>query len=134
MRWADVAWHWTQRPPYVRIMTMGSQVRMTMAVLRVLREFLSDVDRPRYGYDLMRATGFPSGKLYPILARLADAGWLIREREDIDSVREGRPARFMYRLSEQGALSARHQLTAIWEELGPPAQAYLDLARDGTRS
>jgi hypothetical protein len=43
---------------------------MTLAVAAVLRVFLDDPDAPRYGYELMRRTGFPSGKLYPILARL----------------------------------------------------------------
>ena len=47
-----------------------SDVRVTVAVARVLREFVADASEPRYGYELMQLTGFPSGKLYPILARL----------------------------------------------------------------
>ena len=66
--------------PYVSILRMAD-VRMTIAVARVLREFLADVGEPRYGYELMQSTEFPSGKLYPILARLQHAGWLCRERE-----------------------------------------------------
>jgi PadR family transcriptional regulator, regulatory protein PadR len=67
------------------------EVRMTIAVATVLRIFLNDVSEPRYGYELMRLTGFPSGKLYPILARLQRAGWLIREQEQIDPGAPGRP-------------------------------------------
>ncbi len=36
---------------------------------QVLREFLADPFQTRYGYDLMQATGYPSGKLYPALAK-----------------------------------------------------------------
>jgi hypothetical protein len=50
----------------------------------VLREFLTDPTEPRHGYELMQLTGFPSGKLYPLLARLHRAGLLVREREDVD--------------------------------------------------
>jgi PadR family transcriptional regulator len=59
-----------------------SDVRVTVAVARVLREFVADASEPRYGYELMQLTGFPSGKLYPILTRLQQAGWVSRERED----------------------------------------------------
>jgi DNA-binding PadR family transcriptional regulator len=104
---------------------MASQIRITMAVARVLREFLADVHRQRYGYDLMQVTGYPSGKLYPILARLVDAGWLVREQEDIDRVRAGRPARYLYRLSEEGAQATQHELAAISEQLAPPASEQL---------
>lgn len=97
-----------------------SEVRLTVAVARVLRAFLDDVNGPRYGYDLMRETGFPSGKLYPILARLQRAGWLIREREDVDPGVAGRPARALYRLSPTGVRAARAELAALAELLRPP--------------
>jgi PadR family transcriptional regulator, regulatory protein PadR len=83
---------------------------MTIAVATVLRIFLNDVFEPRYGYELMRLTGFPSGKLYPILARLQRAGWLIREQEQIDPGAAGRPTRRLYRLSSAGIQAARQEL------------------------
>jgi PadR family transcriptional regulator, regulatory protein PadR len=97
-------------------------MRITIAVARVLREFLSDAREPRYGYDLMQATGYPSGKLYPILARLVRAGWLIREREDVHPGSARRPARYFYRLSEQGAVASQSVLSEISHQLGllPP--------------
>jgi PadR family transcriptional regulator, regulatory protein PadR len=90
----------------------GRQLRVTAAVATVLRVFLDDPREPRYGYELMRLTEFPSGKMYPILARLEAAGWLDRRWESIDPVREGRPARCWYRLSEEGVAAARQELAA----------------------
>jgi PadR family transcriptional regulator PadR len=95
------------------------EVRMTFAVAKVLRTFLDDVAEPRYGYELMRLTGFPSGKLYPILARLQRAGWLIREQEEIDPAAAGRPARRLYRLSPDGIQAARQELAALTAQLRP---------------
>jgi PadR family transcriptional regulator PadR len=104
--------------PYVRIVLI-LQLRVTLAVAQVLREFLADASKPRYGYDIMTATGFPSGKIYPILARLRRAGWLVREQEDIDPSQTGRPARTLYRLSEQGAEAARSELARLSEQFAP---------------
>jgi DNA-binding PadR family transcriptional regulator len=94
-------------------------VRVTMAVAVVLRVFLEDLAQPRYGYELMRLTGFSSGKLYPLLARLERAGWLTREREDLDPSEAGRPVRRLYRLSEDGVQQARYALAEISRRLGP---------------
>ena len=82
-----------------------------MAVAQLLAVFLADTARPRYGYELMQATRFQSGKLYPIL-RLTRSGWLVREREDVDPGQE-RPARYLYRLTEHGTRSARLELAEL---------------------
>jgi PadR family transcriptional regulator PadR len=95
------------------------EVRVTIAVAKVLRTSLDDIARPRYGYELMRLTGFPSGKLYPILARLQRAGWLVREQEEIDPAAAGRPARRLYRLSPDGVQAARRELAALAQQLRP---------------
>lgn len=68
----------------------------------------------------MRLTGFPSGKLYPILAKLQAAGWLDKEQEDIDPAVAGRPARRLYRINPEGTRSAREELVALSTELRPP--------------
>lgn len=99
-----------------------AHIRITVATARLLRAFLDDASQPRYGYDLMQETGFPSGKLYPILARLRNAGWLARKLEDIDPVMAGRPARWMYRLTSRGAEQARYELAVLSEQLSPPLQ------------
>jgi PadR family transcriptional regulator PadR len=94
------------------------QVRVTMAVAQVLAAFLVDPSRPCYGYDLMRRTGVRSGKLYPILARLERAGWLIREREDAPA--DGRPPRRRYRLSPEGNAAARAEVAPLRERTAWP--------------
>jgi PadR family transcriptional regulator, regulatory protein PadR len=99
-----------------------TEVRMTIAVAKVLRTFLDDVSQPHYGYELMRLTGFPSGKLYPILARLQRAGWLTRETEDIDPAIAGRPARRLYQLTSKGIQAARYELAALNQQLRPSAE------------
>lgn len=104
--------------PYVNILLMAD-VQITIAVARVLQEFLADTAEPRYGYELMQLTGFPSGKLYPILARLQRAGWLCREREDIDPARAGRPARYLYRITPDGIETARSELAVLRTQLAP---------------
>ena len=104
---------------------------MTLTIARVLREFLTDPLQSRYGYDLMQATGFPSGKLYPVLGKLVNAGWLLREEEQIDPAREGRPARRIYRLSESGIESARHELAVLSQQITPPSGAPGRLRTEG---
>lgn len=104
-------------------------VRMTVAVAKVLRVFLEDPAQARYGYELMQSSGFPSGKLYPILARLEAAGWLTKEVEDVDPSVVGRPARRMYQLSPDGTQAARLELAALSEQLRPPAEAVQGVLR-----
>ena len=88
-------------------------VRITVAVAALLRVFLDEPDATQYGYDLMRRTGYPSGKLYPILARLESAGWLVKEQELIDPASAGRPARRTYRLTAEGARRAHLELAEL---------------------
>ncbi len=46
-------------------------------------------------------TGTTSGSLYPSLAKLEQAGWIVGERESIDPREEGRPARRYYMLTAE---------------------------------
>ena len=93
-----------------------------MAVAKVLRVFLDDPSTQCYGLELMKATGLPSGSLYPVLARLERAGWVRSVREEIDPAVEGRPARRYYQLTPDGLASARVELAALAEEFGPPGR------------
>jgi DNA-binding PadR family transcriptional regulator len=93
-------------------------VKITVSVAAVLRAFLEDTDRHRFGYDLMRETDIKSGTLYPILARLQKAGWIESEWEAIDEQTEGRPARRFYRLNPDGAAAARVALAELHARLG----------------
>jgi DNA-binding PadR family transcriptional regulator len=89
---------------------------MTLNVVRVLRCFLADPARARYGYELMRAAGISNGTLYPILDRLQKAGWLRDGWEDIDPSAAGRPARRHYRLTDSGLAKASMALAEIRAE------------------
>ena len=66
---------------------------MTAPLQRVLRAFLEDPAAPRYGYDLMKAAGLPSGTLYPMLARLEDQKLVTSAWETPQAGRE-RPRRY----------------------------------------
>jgi len=56
-----------------------------------------------YGFDIMDATGLPSGTVYPALRRMEGAG-LIASRWEAPALaqREQRPARKYYELSRAG--------------------------------
>jgi DNA-binding PadR family transcriptional regulator len=92
-------------------------IRVTTNVAQVLTVLLADLQAGRYGLELMRATGQPSGTLYPILNRLLDAGWLRADWEDIDPSIAGRPARRYYSLTPDGVQAARTELAALYARL-----------------
>jgi DNA-binding PadR family transcriptional regulator len=96
---------------------MPEGIRITTAVARVLAALLDDPAADRYGLDLIRVTGLPSGTIYPILVRLQRAGWLTAHWEEIDPVAQGRPARRYYRLTPDGVVDARHELAALFQQL-----------------
>lgn len=61
----------------------------------------------RYGFEIMDASGLPSGTVYPILRRLEDAGLLSAKWEAIADARdEQRPPRRYYQITGVG----RHAL------------------------
>jgi PadR family transcriptional regulator PadR len=93
-----------------------------MTVAKVLRAFIEDPATPCYGLELMRATGLPSGSLYPVLARLERAGWVRSRREKVDPVSEGRPPRRYYELTPDGLATARCELALLAEQLRPPSR------------
>jgi len=59
-----------------------------------------------YGFDIMDATGLPSGTVYPALRRM-EAGGLIASRWEDAAVaqRDQRPARKYYEVSKSGQLA-----------------------------
>ena len=79
--------------------------RVTPATLDVL-EALIGPDSELYGLKIARNAGRKTGSVYPILARLEEAGWVESswERDDRDS--RG-PRRRFYRLSSTGLNAAR---------------------------
>lgn len=106
-------------------------VQLTPKIAAVLRIFLEDPERERYGAELMRVTGQPSGTLYPILSKLEKAGWIVGGKEDIDPHVVGRPARRNYRMVGTAVAVARTQLAALSELYRPPVPVRARLAPNG---
>jgi PadR family transcriptional regulator, regulatory protein PadR len=96
---------------------MANPLRVTAAVSKVLAALLEDPEADRYGLELMRASGHPSGTLYPILLRLQNAGWVEARWEEIDPVAAGRPARRYYRLTPDGRVAAHAEIAALQAQL-----------------
>jgi DNA-binding PadR family transcriptional regulator len=71
-----------------------------------------------YGFDIMDATGLPSGTVYPALRRMEDAGLVVSQWESaVNAQKEQRPARKYYELSKSGQralaeAASRYRLTA----------------------
>ena len=82
--------------------------RLTRTTTRTLLAFLDAPRAWRYGYDLMKDADLSSGTLYPLLARLADDGWLESRWEE--SELPGKPPRQLYRLTATGRVQARQAL------------------------
>jgi PadR family transcriptional regulator PadR len=92
--------------------------RLTRTTTRTLLAFLEAPGSWRYGYDLMKAADI-SGTLYPLLARLAEDGWLESRWEESEN--PGKPRRQLYRLTATGRVQARHALERAQESwLRPP--------------
>jgi PadR family transcriptional regulator, regulatory protein PadR len=75
-------------------------VRLTYPTTLVLQALLQ---AHHHGFDIMDATGLPSGTVYPILRRL-DAEGYVRSRWEKEGVarREQRPPRRYYELTPSG--------------------------------
>jgi PadR family transcriptional regulator, regulatory protein PadR len=83
---------------------------MTLPTQLVLRALLAEPAQEMYGLQICAEAGLPSGTIHPILARLEGFGWLESRWEDTDPSQQGRPRRRYYKLSQAGALRARHAL------------------------
>jgi DNA-binding PadR family transcriptional regulator len=79
-------------------------MRLTHPTALVLQALL---DGRHHGFDIMDATGLPSGTVYPILRRL-DAEGYVRSRWEKDGMarREQRPPRRYYELTSHGRSTA----------------------------
>jgi PadR family transcriptional regulator len=75
--------------------------RRSLQTRIVLQAFTDMPSEETYGYALSKATGLPSGVVYPILRRLVDEGLLTARWESVDGRDEVRRRRF-YRLTGEG--------------------------------
>lgn len=68
----------------------------------------------RYGFDIMDATGIPSGTVYPALNRLERNG-LLRSRWEAAAVAHGekRPPRRYYKITAAGAEALQEALDLL---------------------
>jgi PadR family transcriptional regulator PadR len=80
---------------------------MTGPTLKVLALFLSNRTDEIAGSEIAKNGKLASGTLYPILLRLENAGWLTSRWETEDPRELGRPRRRLYRLTGEGARSAK---------------------------
>ena len=79
---------------------MPRQPHASRQTCTVLATLAASPTRWRHGVSLTKETGVGPGTLYPLLARLADQGYLEARWEAAE--RPGRPPRHVYRLTETG--------------------------------
>jgi DNA-binding PadR family transcriptional regulator len=81
----------------------------------------------RYGFQIMRATGLPSGTVYPLLRRLEGSEMVTSRWEDAEVARdEGRPPRRYYEPTREGVRAlaeARERILAQQALFGDPTPA-----------
>lgn len=93
---------------------MGTDTpRLTQQSLRVLKLFSEDPGIRLAGADIMRATGLPSGTLYPILLRFETYGLLESDWEHTSAASLGRPRRRFYSITMAGRAIAREALAEL---------------------
>ncbi|MFC6356077.1 helix-turn-helix transcriptional regulator [Luethyella okanaganae] len=73
-------------------------MRVTAAFLEVLR-YLTSQSESIWGLQVCKATGLPSGTVYPILSRLEEYGWIEGVWDESDN--KG-PRRRLYRFTTIG--------------------------------
>lgn len=88
---------------------MLGKLRVTDATLDVLQILLRGDDES-YGWKIAQEIGRATGSVFPILARLEQAGWAVSEWETSEQSARGSRRRF-YRLSQEGMAQARKVLT-----------------------
>jgi DNA-binding PadR family transcriptional regulator len=86
---------------------------MTIQTLALVAPMLDDPTHLWYGLELAAAADLKSGTIYPILARLEKAGWLISRWEDVNPSEAGRPRRRLYELTGHGREMAREALERV---------------------
>lgn len=73
-------------------------------MVQVACALMQDPDGTHWGYSLSKQAEVRSGVLYPMLTRLLDAKWLTDGWEDPTTIREKRPPRRYYKLTDEGKI------------------------------
>ena len=80
---------------------MSDSVRLSHTAALILQTIDQDC---RYGFDIMDATGLPSGTVYPALRRMEAEGLVASQWEsEKKALAEQRPARKYYRITRTGS-------------------------------
>ncbi|MGH3693372.1 MAG: PadR family transcriptional regulator [Pseudonocardiaceae bacterium] len=79
-------------------------MRKTHALVQVAIALMEDQASRHWGYELSKRSGVRSGVLYPMLTRMLDEGWLTDGWEDPTTIRDKRPPRRYYELTDKGRL------------------------------
>lgn len=103
-------------------MATKKSIRMTGPVLKVLAMLVEAYPRQISGSDVFNKTKMFSGTLYPIFARLLEAGWVESEWEDVNPTDAGRPRRRLYRLTSSGLGMAKLEIANIHAVTAPAAR------------
>ena len=77
-------------------------LRVTHALVAVALALLDKPTAPHWGYELCNEAGVRSGALYPMLSRMLERGWLTDGWEDPTTIKEKRPPRRYYQLTDRG--------------------------------
>lgn len=85
--------------------------RLTPQTVKVLISLYSDPGSS--GAAICKATGLHSGTVYPILARLEEAGWIRGQWECADPKRLGRPRKRHYNLTAEGSTVGREEAARV---------------------
>ena len=113
---------------------MGRRETMTFATVNVLQAIAKGY---RYGFDIMDATGLPSGTVYPILGRL-DEGGLARSRWEDQQIAHGkkRPPRRYYEITVRGTAKLEQELQRMraLADLSSPDVAARDADADAVEA
>lgn len=97
---------------------MTMVLKNSLPLIAVLSTFLRDPGKTRYGLEIIKEAGLPSGTIYPLLARLEDEGWLSSEWEQINEREEGRRRRRLYQLTGLGQLAAADRVSSVRRQMG----------------
>jgi len=89
-----------------------SLMRKTHALVQVAIALLDDPTGRHWGYELCKRSGVRSGVLYPMLTRMLGEDWVEDGWEDPTTIREKRPPRRYYELTDKG----RQALGAVLQE------------------
>lgn len=85
--------------------------RLTPQTVKVLISLYADPGSS--GASICKTSGLHSGTVYPILARLEEAGWIRGQWERDDPKRLGRPRKRFYTLTAEGSTVGREEAARV---------------------